>query len=153
MSDLTATSERLADDRTGGWTAILAPDERLPEGSWAVSPGCFARTWTHRGSDADLQYSQTIWTANAFAKKGWLTFGPAEDGLWPIDFPDGSTDFAFVVNQIYSLHDLGKVSGELRYDDRYNARTFPRAEGVRLGPRAGHDEFGRQRISRASCDE
>jgi hypothetical protein len=141
----------------GGWSASLEPDERIPpppkplyidvsSKPWAVSPGLFAAYSARSTKDEDLRYEQTIWTVEKLTAWGYVLAGPSEDGTWPIQFEDGSTELAFVLSgDVIDLRDLAKKAREAWYQDKFEGRTYPYGEGGRWAGGTGADIHGRQR--------
>jgi hypothetical protein len=160
MSDLPliAAAEHAIHD--GGWSARLAPDERIPDVqkyldsgdcAWIISPGLFACYVTTNRSDPDLRYAQVMWSVAALARKEMLVLGPSEDGLWPVEFPDGSIGYGFVLTAVVpSTLDLHRAATALRYDDSvFGEFTFPRADGMKRHIPRGYDQWGRKRVGLA----
>ncbi len=150
---LTASSIRLL-AKGGGWECRLAPDERIPEGSWAISPDLFAAYVCTNRSDTELRYAQVMWTTLKLHEKKWLILGQDEDGLSAISFEDGTTDFGFVLTGIWNTQDLADAATELRYDDSaFKEFTFPREEGRKRHIPRDYDQWGRHRSFSATCNE
>jgi hypothetical protein len=148
---LIASSPPTDGDRAG-WRCTLAPDERLPEqerGWWAIDPDYLA-AYAKCDRDPEMSHEQVIWTAEVHAKVGNLLLGPAEDGLWPIMFPDGSTDYAYVVN-FWNDEDLRRETNRIIHDDlRLHGHTRPHdPDAGRWAGTPAYDEFGRKRTGRA----
>ena len=152
VNDTTLTASSIRLGKSERWSCNLAPDSRLPENVWAISPGLFS-VYVCTGYDANLRYEQTMWTVKRLHENDWLVLGPEDDGLWPITFSDGSTDYAFVINELWDVHDIAKEATKLRADDSLTrAFTFPRAEGAKRTIK-GCDEWGRIRTFSAQCWE
>lgn len=156
MSDtpLLASSDRYTED--GGWSASLVPDDRIPPpekplyldmdaNPWAVSPGLFA-AYTARANSGDLRYEQTIWTVTKLTAWGYVLGGTAADGTWPITFPDGSTELAYVLSgDVLDIHDLSRLARRAWHQDRHEGRTYPYGDGGRWAGGTGADIYGRVR--------
>jgi len=156
---LIAASQRFPSEH-GGWSASLEPDERIPAPEkpmyidvpskpWAVSPGLFATYCARAVRDADLRYEQTIWQVEKLTAWGYVLAGPAEDGTWPIQFEDGTTELAYVLSgNVLGLHDLAKYARTAWYQDKFEDKTYPYGDGGRWGgaPGGGNlDVYGRER--------
>jgi hypothetical protein len=148
MSDtlLRALSDRIQGDNAG-WSCSLQPDSRLPEHErrwWAIDPE-FLTAYATRVRDEDMRHAQTQWAVKQHATRGNLLLGPVERGLWPILLPDGTTEFAFVVN-FWNVQDLREEQSRIEFDDkRLHGHTRPRdANAGRWAGGHAHDEYGRK---------
>ena len=148
MSDTPLQAREKIKGDNAGWSVSLAPDERLPAHErtwWAIDPE-FLTAYATRVKDEEMRHAQTQWAVEVHAARGNLLLGPAEGGLWPILLPDGSTEFAFVVN-FWNVQDLREEQSRIEFDDRrLYGHTRPRDENAgRWAGGSGYDEYGRKR--------
>lgn len=142
MTPLVVTSKDYPAE--GGHAYVLAPDERIPSGSWAIDLEAFAsyNGVTYTGKDEALVVAQIDWNIAALDAAGFLTRSSPDGDVWDLDLPDGWKAEGLVISgEVAGVVDLRKCLKGLQWDDSYyQEHTYPLPGGQKRYIRGVHPE-------------